>query len=82
MTTKDGGVGYDKGFTHMIWLGCGVAVTVVYAGSCSSDSTPSLGSSMYHRCSPKKQIIRRIKTILIVCLQCTRQCSMLSPHFH
>ena len=34
-------------------LGSGVAVAVVYAGSYSSDSTPSLGTSICHRCSPK-----------------------------
>ena len=28
-------------------LGSGIAVTVMYAGSCSSDSTPSLGISIW-----------------------------------
>ena len=32
-----------------------VAVAVVQAGSCTSDSTPSLGTSMCCRCHPKKQ---------------------------
>ena len=32
-------------------LGSCVAVAVVEAGSCSSDSTPSLGTSTCHRCS-------------------------------
>ena len=27
-----------------LWLGSGVAAAVVYTGSCSSDSTPSLGT--------------------------------------
>ena len=31
-----------------------VAVTVVWAGSCHSDLTPSLGTSMHCWCSPKK----------------------------
>ena len=35
-------------------LGCGIAVAVVEAGSCSSDWTPSLGPSMCHRCGHKK----------------------------
>jgi len=35
-------------------LGSGVAVTVVYASGYSSDLTPSLGSSICHRCGPKK----------------------------
>ena len=44
---------------HELWcrlqmqLGSGVAVAVVYAGSYSSDSTPSMGTSICHRCSPK-----------------------------
>ena len=32
-----------------------VAVAVEKACSCSSDSTPSLGTSIYHRCSHKKK---------------------------
>ena len=31
-----------------------MAVAVVQASSCSSDSTPSLGTSMCHRCGPEK----------------------------
>ena len=38
-----------------------VAVNVVWAGSCSSDSTPSLGTSTYYRCSPKKKKEKRRK---------------------
>ena len=46
---------------HELWcrsqmrLGSHVAVAVVYAHSCSADSTPSLGTSMCYGCSPKKQ---------------------------
>ena len=36
-------------------LGSRVAVAVALAGSCSSSSTPSLGTSVFHRCGPKKQ---------------------------
>ena len=36
-------------------LGSGVAVAVTLAGGCSSDSTPSLGTSICHRCGPKKR---------------------------
>ena len=36
-------------------LGIHDAVAVVEAGSCSPDSTPSLGTSMCRRCSPKKK---------------------------
>ena len=37
-----------------MWLRPGVAVAVAYAGSRISDWTPSLGTSICHRCSPKK----------------------------
>ena len=35
------------------WLGFRVAVAVVWAGSCSSNSTPSLRTSICHGCGPK-----------------------------
>ena len=37
-----------------MWLGFGLALAVVQAGSCSSISTPHLGTSVCCRCSPKK----------------------------
>ena len=37
-----------------MWLGSGVAVAVAQAGSYSSDLTPSLGTPICHRYSPKK----------------------------
>ena len=37
------------------WLESGVAVAVVYAGGYSSDSTPSVGTSICHRYGPKKR---------------------------
>ena len=37
------------------WLESCVAVAVVKAGSCSSNSTPSLGTSKCHGCGPKRQ---------------------------
>ena len=39
----------------MVWLRSSVAVAVAQAGSCSSDSTPGLETSICHRCSHKKQ---------------------------
>ena len=36
------------------WLGSGVAVAVVWAVSCSSDSAPILGTSVCHKWGPKK----------------------------
>ena len=38
-----------------MWLGSGLVMAVAQAGSCSSDSTPNLGTSVCHRCSPKKK---------------------------
>ena len=43
-------------------LGFGVAVAVVYTSSCSSDWTPSLGTSICFRCGPKKRKIKKLKT--------------------
>ena len=39
-----------------MWLGSciAVAMAVAMAGSYSSDSIPSLGTSICHRCGPKK----------------------------
>ena len=34
-----------------------VAVAVAWAGSCSPDSTPSLGNSICRGCSPKKTYV-------------------------
>ena len=50
---------------HVLWcrsqtqLGSRVAVAVAKAASCSSDLTPSLGTSMCHRCGPKKEKKRK-----------------------
>ena len=40
-----------------MWLGSHLAVPVAQAGNCSSDLTPSLGTSVCCRCGPKKQKI-------------------------
>ena len=39
------------------WFGSCIAVAVVYTSRCRSDLTPSVGSSIYHRCGqhPKKE---------------------------
>ena len=44
------------------WLGSGVAVAVVQAGSCRSNSTPSLGTSTCCGGSPKKTGKKKKKT--------------------
>ena len=36
-------------------LGSGIALAVAQNGDYSPDSTPGLGTSMCHRCGPKKQ---------------------------
>ena len=47
---------HDLRCRSQTWLGSGiaVAVAVVQAGSCSSDQTPSLGTSICCGCGPKK----------------------------
>ena len=42
-------------------LGSVVAVAAVQASSCSSNSTPSLGTSICHRGGPKKQKLKKKK---------------------
>ena len=48
-----------------MWLRSNVAVAVAMDGSCSSDSTPSLGTSICHGCSLKKQKKKRKKKIVL-----------------
>ena len=45
-----------------MWLRSGMAMAVVYAGSYSSDLTPSLGTNTCCRCGPKKKkkVIRQM----------------------
>ena len=54
---------------HNLWwkmrLGSGIAVAVVQTGSCSSDRTPSLGTSISCRCGPKRKKKKRIKVYVI-----------------
>ena len=56
-------------------LGNHIVVAVVEAGSCSSKLTPSLGTSIGHRCGPNEQkncsvVSKRLDT------------SLVSPPFH
>ena len=46
-------------------LGSHVAVTMVLAGGYSSDSTLSLGTSVCHKCSPKK---KKEKKMFVICI--------------
>ena len=41
-------------YSSQILLGSSIAVAVEVASSCNSDSTPNLGTSICHKCSPKK----------------------------
>ena len=55
---------------HKLWcrlqmrLGSCIAVAVAQASSCSSNSTPSLGTSICHRCAPKKNRIPQMSYLL------------------
>ena len=51
-----------------IGLGSLVAVAVVKAGSCSSASTPSMGTFMCHRGGPKKTKKKKNRILQILCL--------------
>ena len=44
-----------------MWLGSGVAVAVVQAGSCRSNSTPNLGTAICLGCSLKRKRKKRSK---------------------
>ena len=44
-----------------MWLRSSIAVAVVWACSCSSDLTPSLGTSICHTCSPKEKVKNKNK---------------------
>ena len=54
-----------------MWLGSGIAVALAQAGGYSSDLTPSLGTSICHGCSPRKD---KKKKILVRNLERTRYC--------
>ena len=48
-----------------MWLGSRVAVAVALAGSCSSNLTPSLKTSICHECDPKKKKKRKEKIYIL-----------------
>ena len=48
------GLGIQQHGSQML-LRSGIAVAVAQASSCSLESTPGLGTSIYHRFSPKKK---------------------------
>ena len=56
---------------HELWymwqmqVGSYVAVAATQAGSCSSGSTPSLGTSICCECSPKKQKTKQTNNIVL-----------------
>ena len=51
-------------YRSQMWLGSSVAVAVVQAGSCISDSTPSLETSICYGCGFKKQKTNKQNSIL------------------
>ena len=69
-------------------LGSCVAMAVVWVGSCSSSSTPSLGTSICCGCSPKKQKIKKERKrkwnyfLVLDMICCTITKHELSTHKH
>ena len=67
-------------------LGSLVAVAVAWAGSCSSDLTPSLGTSICCQCGPKKKKKKKAKKCLLMYFQKPRLYKaqmgkgMINPH--
>ena len=57
-------------------LGSGIAVAVVQASSCSSNQTPSLGTSICRDCGPKKPKNKKTKqnkkTAYLTCTNCLK----------
>ena len=64
-------------------LQSGLAVAVAVAGSFGSDSTPSLGTSIYHGCGPLKErerkIILNLKDVLEIKSAHTLGCAEVQP---
>ena len=56
------GSGYSVAMSYRLQtqLGSSVAVAVAQARGYSSDSTPSMGTSIYLRCGPKKRGKKRV----------------------
>ena len=59
LMSRGSGIAMSCGIDHRCSLD--PVLAVLYAGSCSSKSTPSLGTSICHRCSPKKTIKKKKK---------------------
>ena len=61
---SESGIQCCRELWYRLQMGSGIAVVVVQASSCSSDSTPSLGTSVCHGHSPKKQKKKKLKTLI------------------
>ena len=61
----------------LAWLRSCIVVAVVQAGSYNSDSNLSLGTSIYHRYSPKKKERKKKKQYYWNCFPSFRTCSQL-----
>ena len=67
-----------------MWLGSQVAVVVVEVGSCSSDLTPSLGTSICCQCGPKKTHTHKVfpKGMLLLLFSCDTISGLLNSNLH
>ena len=48
-----------------MWLGSGIAMVVAWAGNCSFDLTPGLGTPICLKCSPKNKTERKEKKVIL-----------------
>ena len=63
---------HELWYSLQTWLRYGIAVAVVQASGYNFDSTPSLGTSMYHWYSPKKTKKKKVILGQLELLECPR----------
>ena len=71
----------ELGCRSQAWLRSGIAVAVVQAGSCSFNSTPSLGTSICHRCGPKKMTKKKKKNLSLPLLTSVHALNHMNQHW-
>ena len=67
-------------YKSQTWLGSRIAAAVVQTSSYSSNVTPSLGTTICHRCSPKKT--EKKKSVLFILFISSQKLVLLSYIFY